>query len=94
MIDIDTAASDEETAALPEGYFKTDTADRQNTYTRNAEVAESAIKILNTLCPEKKGLAGLFSQKRLLSPEEFYLDRERMERHLRLRLRSRSQNAK
>ena len=84
VIDIDTAASDDETAALPEGYFKTDTADRQNTYIRNAEVAESALKILNTLCPEKKGLAGLFSQKRLLSPEEFYPDRKRTEKALSL----------
>ena len=47
LIDIDTAASDEETAVLPEGYFRADTSDKINAYERNAETAENAVKIMN-----------------------------------------------
>ena len=40
LIDIDTAASDEETSVLHEGYFRADTSDKINAYERNAETAE------------------------------------------------------
>ena len=84
VIDIDTAASDEETSVLHEGYFRTDTSDKINAYERNAETAESAVKILNLRFPEKKGIAGLFNSARELTPEEFYLKREQIENALSL----------
>ena len=80
IIDIDTAASDEETSVLHEGYFKTDTTDKINAYERNAEAAENAVKILNQRFPEKKGIAGLFGSARELTAEEFYLKREQIEK--------------
>lgn len=73
VIDIDTAALDEKTAALPDGYSPETAADCREEYARKAETAEKALKILNRLFPEKKGLAGLFNSKRELSEEEFYL---------------------
>ena len=84
LIDIDTAASDEETAVLPEGYFRADTSDKINAYERNAETAENAVKILNLRFPEKKGIAGLFNSARELTPDEFYLKREQIENALSL----------
>ena len=84
VIDIDTAASDEETSVLPEGYFQSDTSDKISAYERNAETAENAVKILNSRFPEKKGIAGLFSSLRELTPEEFYLKREQIENALSL----------
>ena len=76
VIDIDTAAGDEETAALPEGFSHGDISQRLDAYIRNADVAEQALKILNARFPEKKGLAGLFSGPRAVTAEEFYLKRE------------------
>ena len=70
VIDIDTAALDEKTAALPDGYSPETAADCREEYARKAETAEKALKILNRLFPEKKGLAGLFNSKRELSEEE------------------------
>ena len=84
IIDIDTAASDEEASVLHEGYFKTDTTDKINAYERNAEAAENAVKILNQRFPEKKGIAGLFGSARELTAEEFYLKREQIEKALSL----------
>ena len=84
VIDIDTAAGDEETCALPDGYFKTDTSDKINAYERNAENAENAVKILSQRFPEKKGIAGLFGSARELTPDEFYLKREQIENALSL----------
>ncbi len=75
-MDIDTAAGDEETAALPEGFSHGDISQRLDAYIRNADVAEQALKILNARFPEKKGLAGLFSGPRAVTAEEFYLKRE------------------
>lgn len=79
VIDIDTAAGDDETSALPDGFFHTDTADRTDAYARNAEFAENALKILNVRYPEKKGLAGLFGGTRTVTEDEFYLKREQIE---------------
>ena len=76
VMDIDTAAGDEETAALPEGFSHGDISQRLDAYIRNADVAEQALKILNARFPEKKGLAGLFSGPRAVTAEEFYLKRE------------------
>ena len=84
VIDIDTAASDEETAALPDGYYRTDTDDRTAAYERNAATAESALKILSVRAPHKKGLAGMFGGARYLTPERFYLKREQIESALSL----------
>ena len=84
VIDIDTAASDEETAVLPEGYFQSDTSDKICAYERNADTAENAVKILNSRFPEKKGIAGLFGSARSLTPDEFYLKRGQIENALSL----------
>ena len=62
VMDIESAAEDEETSALPEGFTKTDTEDRVAAYERNAETAAAAIKILNTRAPRKKGISGMFGE--------------------------------
>ena len=82
VIDIETAAGDEETSSLPEGYFHRDTADRYNTYSRNADVAEQALKILDTRYPEKKSLFALFSGPVTVSQNDYYLKRDRIEKAL------------
>ena len=56
VMDIKSAAEDEEISALPAGFTKTDTEDMVAAYERNAETAAAAIKILNTRAPRKKGL--------------------------------------
>ena len=84
VMDIESAAEDEETSALPEGFTKTDTEDRVAAYERNAETAAAAIKILNTRAPRKKGLAGMFGGARYLGPERFYLKRGQIESALSL----------
>lgn len=84
VIDIDTAASDEETSALPKGYFRADTSDKISAYERNADTAENSVKILNSRFPEKKGIAGLFGSARELTPDEFYLKRGQIENALSL----------
>ena len=87
VMDIESAAEDEETSALPEGFTKTDTEDRVAAYERNAETAAAAIKILNTRAPRKKGLAGMFGGARYLGPERFYLKRGQIESALSLALK-------
>lgn len=84
VIDIDTAAGDDETCSLPEGYFRADTSDKINTYERNAETAENAVKIMNLRFPEKRGIAGLFNSARGITADEFYLKREQIENALSL----------
>ena len=84
VMDIESAAEDEETSALPKGFTKTDTEDRVAAYERNAETAAAAIKILNTRAPRKKGLAGMFVGARYLEPERFYLKRGQIESALSL----------
>ena len=82
VIDIDTAAQDKETSALPEGYFHRDTADRAQAYFRNSETAEQALKILDARFPEKKGLWSLFSGPVAVTQEQYYLKREQIEKAL------------
>ena len=84
VMDIKSAAEDEEISALPAGFTKTDTEDMVAAYERNAETAAAAIKILNTRAPRKKGLAGMFGGARYLEPERFYLKREQIESALSL----------
>lgn len=84
VIDIDTAAEDEETSALPEGYYYSDTSKRTDAYARNADAADAALKILNTRFPEKKGLAGLFGGARTVEADEFYLTSDKIESALKL----------
>ena len=82
VIDIETAAGDKETSALPDGYFHRDTADRRNTYSRNADVAEQALKILDTRYPEKKSFFALFSGPVAVSQNDYYLKRDQIEQAL------------
>lgn len=76
VMDIETAASDEETSALPEGYDRSDTEYKAAAYERDAVSAENALKILNERFPEKKGLKQMFSGPRTVSADEFYMKRD------------------
>ncbi len=76
VMDIETAAQTEETAALPDGYFRDDTSAKSDAYLRSVDLVENALNILNTRFPEKKGIKGMFAGPRLVTPEEFYLKKQ------------------
>lgn len=76
VIDIDTAASDDVTAKAPDGFEIIDNVKIIEEYERNAQLAEEALKILNSRFPEKKGLSGIFSGPRSVAKNDFYLSEE------------------
>lgn len=82
VIDIDTAAEDEQTSAVPEGFEKSDTAYKSDMYERFAQSADGALKILNARCPEKKGLKSMLSGPREVTPDEFYLNEQDIKERL------------
>lgn len=77
VMDIETAAGDEETSKSPEGYNKKDTEAKISIYERSAAAADSALKILNERHPEKKGLLASLSGTPDITRDEFYLDKDK-----------------
>ena len=82
VIDIDTVAEDEQTAALPEGYNRQDASAKAAIYDRNVKTAEDALHILNARFPEKKGLLASLSAPRTVTRSEFELSRAHVEQAL------------
>ena len=76
VMDIDSAAEEEETAALPDGYFRNDTSAKSEAYLRSVELCEKALAVLQARSPEKKGLMGMFSGPRTVRQDEFYLKKD------------------
>lgn len=76
VMDIETAAGDEETNFLPKGYILEDTNESIRIYERNTLIAEDALKILSERFPEKKGMLSFLQGPETLSSEEFYLSEE------------------
>lgn len=76
VIDIETAAGDEETASLPSGYQREETENACRIYERNTADAENALIILNERAPQKKGFLAFLEGPRTLSRSEFYLKEE------------------
>lgn len=75
VMDISTAAIDEQTSFVPEGYEKGDKSSA-DMYEKYSLSADSAIKIINEKYPEKKGLLDMFSDVRSISKEDFYIGSE------------------
>ncbi len=77
VMDIETAAQDEQIAQSPNGFSKTETDEAVRLYERQTGDAEEALKILNTRFPEKKGLLASFEGPPAIGKSEFYLDDKR-----------------
>ena len=58
------------TEAQEEGFKRIDTSAQLKQFERNAEVTEQALKILNSISPEKKGLLASFKGKKEIDPDE------------------------
>ncbi len=76
VMDIETAAGDEDTAFLPEGYQYDSTEDAVRAYDKNCALAESALKILNERVPEKKALLSFLEASPEVESENFYLNEQ------------------
>ncbi len=79
VIDIETVACDEQTAACPAGYERRDTTVTADGYERTLNSVEEALSILNARFKEKTGLLSSFSGLPEVEAEEFYLDSARVE---------------
>ncbi len=72
VMDISTAAIDEQTSFLPAGYERQDKSGA-DVYEKYALSADNAIKIINEKYPEKKSIVDMFSDVRSISREDFYI---------------------
>lgn len=76
VMDISTASQDNETAELPDGYYREGTEEKCRIFERYLFETENALKILNEKCPEKKGMLAFLEGPRELERKEFYLSEE------------------
>ena len=72
VIDIETAALDEETDVSLYGFYKEDTVSKSEEFLNKATEGERALRLINTQFPEKKGLLSLFNSSRDINPKDFY----------------------
>lgn len=79
LMDIETMALDEETAAVPEGYEREDTSEQTDIFIRNEKSAEEALAVLSKYFREKSGLLSAFAGPPEVTAEEFYLTKEKNE---------------
>ncbi len=71
VMDLETVALSEETAACPEGFSREETEAQTAGYERNAAEIDQALGVLNEYAPQKKGLLASFSGRREISQEAF-----------------------
>ncbi len=69
----------EESGEEDEVFRRTDTAQARSQFERDARNAESALKVLDTYAPEKKGMLSSLEGKEIITADEYYENSSRYE---------------
>ena len=80
VIDLETAAGDEQTAGCPQGYESGGSEVSADIWERGLSAAENALGILNERFPEKRGIKEMLSGPPDIPREEFYISKETSQR--------------
>lgn len=76
VIDLETAAGDEQTAGCPQGYESGGAEVNADIWERSLAAAENALGILNERFPEKRGIKEMLSGPPDIPRDEFYVSKE------------------